>query len=791
MKKYIYPMALTATLLATAACSDEEVNDIQQVPDSQKEMISFSLSDEANSTRAGFTGSATSLAMRIQSDEKGGSGVRYTRTVATADVDATNSAVSYSAVTFADSYKRYWDDAFGRKGLLSVYAVAVPNAASSLTNNSKTLEELLSKGDESNTWGTTATNTIVWKVSTDAQEKDAAGAVAPVKNIDKEDLVYSNNIQADATLGKDGVYRWDYSAGAHKPDATGAEGTHKNGRMLFYQQAMTDANAATTPATTDAGHFDKGHLKFKHALSRMTIQLVAGEGYASPAPFAFASGTNIKLINMNVSGTLDIKTGSWSSVTPGDINKIAKTTAETNAAGTYVAQMLPGYTFTDDDATNVMEFTIDNNTYYITQNMLFDALTYDANGDGNVDTGDGDLVGTTSPITMEQGKNYTFKITINKKQIEQITATLADWVNVTAAAESMNNSHVEFTFLSPTGTNCTDFQFYRLKEDLGSINTTNSYTADTYQGDYKTEGAANIQAMAAPNASKYQATGWYFEDNKTAYHFRTLNALAADENGTDSDDKSENIANTASPKKSYFTMTADATTKDYHWGAPMATGKNLAYSTTDGFKNNLHKGVTSTDSDLKITELHMMANLNIILTTSTGTDKVELSGATITLTKLSTKATVDMGIGLITPLAPESPATYATATQAMTAPTTYWASGHGTSKDQTNAFTCAVIPQSLKRGTSPYGDDDYIGITITTSDANQYYVVKRLSEILATSVTADERNQQKDQPITYWYPNHNYTYTFNITKNQIDCITATVANWVNVTAANKDITLED
>lgn len=771
MKKAFIVLALAA--FAAASCQKDE----PVIPDDQKDLISFSLSDGAAGTKAGFTGAATSIAMRIQSDEKGGTGVRYTRTVATADVDGTNSDVSYSTVTFTDAYKRYWDDAFGRKGLLSVYAVAVPNGSSSLKNNGKTLEELLAKGDESNTWGATATNTIAWKVTTSEQTKDASTATAPSKTIDSEDLVYSNNIQDDATLGKDGIYRWDYTANAHKPDATGKDGDHKNGRMLFFQQAMTDANAATTAATDAPGHFDKGHLKFKHALSRITVTLVAGEGFASPAPFAFASGTNIKLLGMNVEGTLNVKTGAWSDVNTSAIEKMAKTTSETNAAGTYTAQMLPGYTFTDGSATNVMEFTIDNNKYFITQDMLFDALTYDKDGDGVYDQADGDgmLVGTTGSITMEQGKNYNFKITINKKQIEQITAKLAEWVNVTAADESMNNSHVAFSFLAPSGTNCTDFQFYRLKQDLGSINTTDSYTADAYSGDYKTEGAATIAAMTGTNTGKYQATGWYFDDNKTAYHFRTLNALAADEGGANADDKSENIANTASPAKSYFTMKADATTKDYHWGAPMATGKNLAYSTTDGFKANLHKGLTSTDSDINITELHMMANLNFVLKTTTDNDKVVLSGATISLTKLSTQATVDMGIGLITPATPS-------ATQATTAPSTYWE----TENVQTKPFTCAVIPQALTRGT---GDDDYIGITITTSDHNQYYVVKRLSEILATAVT-NERNQEKDQPIQYWYPGHTYTYTFTIKKNAIDNITCTVADWVDVTAANKDIDLE-
>ena len=766
MKKYIYPLAITATALFATACSDNEVDDIQNIPDSQKETISFSLSDGTTNTRAGFTGSETSLAMRIQSDEKGGSGVKYTRTVATASKDATNNTSSYSNVTFQDSYKRYWDDAFGRKGQLSVYAVAVPNAGASLKNNNLTLEELLEKGDASEVWGSTATNTIAWQVTQDAQEKDASTVTSPVKNIDIEDLVYSNNIQADGTLGKDGCYKWNYATNSY-PTPTGAEGQHGDGPMVFTQAAGA--------ADSDPGHFDKGHLKFKHALSRITITLVAGEGFADK-PFEFASGTNIKLLGMNVKGSLNIKTGEWTVATSGGtgaINKMAKTTTETNAAGKYMAQMLPGYSFEKTSSTNVAEFTIDDNVYYVTQKMLFDALTSD----------DGDLASKKddSEIKMEQGKNYQFKITVNKKQIESITATLAPWVDVTAADQSMDNSHVQFTFTAPTGTNCTDFQFYRLKEALsGGITTGSDYTAVAFSGDYKTEGAATIEEMTSVSG-KYQATGWYYDDNKTAYHFRTLNALAADENGSDSDDKSENITNTADPAKSYFTMTADATLKDYHWGAPMtkdptaATDPAEAYSPTEGFKGCLYKGVTSTTSDLKITEIHMMSNIKVVLKTSTGSDNVNLTGATVNLTQLSTKATVDMGIGLITPLSPESPTTWATATQSTTA--------------STNTYTCAVIPQELIRGTSTtHADTDYVGITITTADGNEYYVVKTLSDITATAVSG--HLIEENQAIKRWYPGHTYTYTFTITKKGIENITCVLANWIDVTAGNTNLDLE-
>lgn len=784
-------MAMALTLLATSCNSVEDI--FNEVFEGDENLISFSLGDNSRESRAGFTG-ATTIAMRMQSDEKGGSNVLYTRTVATADADATPSDISFSNVTFQDAYKRYWDDAFGRKGLISVYAVAVPNGGSTLKNNEKTLEELLSKGDATNTWGTTATNTIAWKVEQTAQTKDATLAT-PASTIDKEDLVYANNIQDDATLGKDGIYRWNYTEGKHLPAATGENGKHKNGRMLFYQQAMTDDNAATTASTSDPGHFDKGHLKFNHALSRMTIIIENGEGAGT---FNFASGTNIKLLSMNVSGTLDIKTGKWTSKTTGDIAKIAKTTSETTAVGTYQAQMLPDYTFGKTSNTNVMEFTIDNNTYYITQKMLFEALTYDKDGDGVYDAADGDgqLVDKKGAdgITMEQGKNYVFKIKVNKKQIENITATLAEWVDVTAADESINNAHVQFTLGTYDGDNCTEFQFYRLKEDLGNINTTNSYTAENYRGNYLIDGAAKIETMPAPNGSKYQATGWFFDDNRTAYHFRTLNPLAADEGGSSTDEKSENIANTSAPANSYFTMKAeDSKTKDYHWGAPLETGKNLAYNPDEGYKANLHKGITSTESDLKITEFHMMSNLNIVLKTSSGSDKVDLNNATITLTKLSKRATVDMGVGLITP----NVTSVADNTQLLKAPasTDYWT----TTDTQTKPFTCSVIPQALVRNAGS-ADDDYVGITITTSDHNQYYVVKRLSEIYATTVT-DQRDQtQYDSSktdaeneaakIKRWYPGHNYTYTFTITKNGIDNITATVAKWVDVTAGNKDLNLE-
>ena len=84
----------------------------------------------------------------------------------------------------------------------------------------------------------------------------------------------------------------------------------------------------------------------------------------------------------------------------------------------------------------------------------------------------------------------------------------------------------------------------------------------------------------------------------------------------------------------------------------------------------------------------------------------------------------------------------------------------------------------------------YVGITIKTPDNNQYYVVKKLSEIVA-SANGGSQNQTANSAITYWYPNHNYTYTFTLTKAGIKNVTCTVEKWTEVTAKDQTITLED
>lgn len=833
MKKTFIPLAL-ATALFTTGCKDSEnIIDTPSTPDlTDHEAISFTMADGQSTsttrafyaeglTRAGFS-SSTDILMHIQSDEKttsGTAGSVFTRTKANAAAEV--SSVGYSVVTFTNTSDgtttenniRYWDDCYGRKAQLSVFAVAIPNKTISSTSKLKVTD----LSAPSSTWGnfTTSDNhNISWSVTTD---QSTEGILAG------EDLVYSNNIREG---GKNGVYRWN---GTSYPtnSATG----HNDGRMVF---TLNDASITDGP-----GHFDRGHMDFKHSLSRLTVTLVEGSGFdntSTSTDFKFKSGTQIQLNNMNIRGTLAINTGTWTAATDspsGNITSMNVITASTssNAAATYQAQMLPGYVIRESgSSSNIMQFTIDDNTYFITEKMIYDALVkdetgtwYNSNKSNSEKLNDAGYNISAKTITMAQGHNYQLKITVNKTKIEAVTATIAAWDEIVAAEQSIDNAHFTITDIyNNTGTAEANVHLFRITEDLGTIWTSGDYPSgkgEAYQGKYKNDEAT----MTAHTSANVWSTNWYFNDNQTLYHIRSLNDLACKGKTTSASDK----ANLDDTDYTSFSMVNGAqTSSDYHWGAPMqadaagSTSTKFKYDESNGFKAHLHKGLPSmtntATNPINITELHMMSNINVIIrtpgsvsegTATYGTNGVELvknsQQTEVTITRLYNKAKVDMGIGLVTVDNSETTTDKTgldeikagvKAGEKMTKPSaTLEQKTDADNKTYvaTQAFTYAVVPQHLCRtasGATP-ADDDYIGITIKTPDNNEYYVVKKLSDIKPTNV-GSSKNQTTNDAITRWYPNHSYTYTFTISKKGIEAITCTLADWVNVTGENTNIDLE-
>lgn len=789
MKKYLFPAALATILLATS-CSD---NDMAEpiTPDGQKELISLTLglgddtpamAKRAGRASYGFTAD-TRILMRIQSDdnEAATGNHRYTKTLAKAGVRGANPSTGadqqFSTVfpvsPNGDAYKRYWDDAFGRNAHLSVFAVAIPNM-----NNPALLPEDALKGSSTN-WETTANdNKITWTVN----------ASQSSTTLKEQDLVYSRNIRKDGTTAEAGRYVWSFT-------------NNPQGYVPNIERPLTDKNVFTkdrmrftlsnSSDPTSPGKFDQGHLIFNHSLSRLTITIKSGKGFDAGNKFIL-SDAGVQALVMNTSGTLDVSTGQWTVTHTGTI-ATHPTVVRPSGYASYTTkmQMLPGYQFVKDDPTNVLKFTIDNNEYYITNGLIHQALRKNHANNGLTDTDD--------PYTMEQGKNYVLTITVNKTKIESLTATLADWVDVEAAKEELYNSYVTLKLKDTDGTPCEDFDLYRLGVGDGKIHTSETVTdktADAYEnyewkGNYTDYLTTNASADENKKLEKYTGadgkekwkTPWFFDDNKTFYHFRTVKAgtTIVGATGVNADATDDYFAINDGP-------ISGANEVDPHWGAPLDKDKSgitdpaKQYNTTANTTGNAHEGYTdiiykaigSTTGTIAIQEFHMLSEINVIVKTKAeNLGGVKLKDGdvytTVTLYQIAQNGQVKMGNGFVTA---QTPYTYSVD---LTKPATFFK----TDPTETNAFTWRVVPQTLSRGDNK---TDKVAIKIQTPDNNLYYCIDDLSEIPVNG-TSD--------PIDYWKPNHSYTYTFIISKKGIDQITCTVADWIDVKAADKDINLEN
>lgn len=777
--RYI-PALLAVAALGLSACSTEELPD-NGGNSNGKTAIEFAMSNTggigmsldsraaaSDASRAGF-GSETRIVMRIGSTN--GSETKYTRTTATASKQVTTGTQDYSTVTFAQGTEmRYWDDAHGRKSQLSVYAVAIPDkTAESLLPVNK-LKFTASSGSN---WATEDASTsadnncIAWEVSAD---QSAAGTVS------NQDLCYSNNIQADEERGKNGVYRYDFDTGSY-PTFPGCDedGTIKqpgleNGVMKY-----------TTPSASKPGKFDRGHMIFRHALSRITVKIKAGDGYTADTEafaFTYADGGNVHINKVPTSGTFDIVAGAWKTgATTSTIKKmeITKDLTADDKSYTLVANLLPGYEIRKGNGTNIIQFELDYNHYNITEAMLYGALQRKTGITQQDDT----------KITMEQGVNYEINITVSKKKIDNITATLVPWAKVSGDEQNVNNAYITLSLQTFTGYECRNFDFYRLNDPYDSPVTSNPTTMH-YKWYSKYEGPATLTAIKADGSEAtgsdpidHYKTNWYYDNNKAFYHFRTVN-------------KGTNI--TTDANVDYFTITSsNDEANDPHWGAPMCSGADIKYAVTGnatatrptgGFASSIHGAIGATESKITITELHMLSKINVILKTTTTDNKVQLlngtTPATVKLVRYMKEGKVELGRGLVT-------VTSTTATEDdFKAPDASSTSTFFSGTNITNPYQFMAVPQELKRGDA---DADYVGLEITTPDGN-VYKINRLSDITASSVGSEAgQGQTVSDNITRWLPNHHYTYTFNLTKTGVTA-TATVAKWNEVTADDKNVTIE-
>ena len=841
MKKlFNYTWALAA-LCTLAACSENDSTDggtANVDPYNGRDVIAFSPNMNNGMTRAdgnpeGFK-EETKVVVRIKAQDGTNNSYRYTQAILTAAPEVTSSSCTqqcssyglmsnHSHLTYHESNQaRFWDDAFGRKSKLEIYAVAVPkNKDYSATTRSeyeaKISDDILNQSNGSavneNTnpnWYTIASesNTVKWSVSAKQTSNTRA----------TEDLVYSNNIKEGTTGDKyKGRYHQVWNTASTPNDW---EKSMESGRLAW--QPKTDAENETT------GKFDLGHLVFNHALSWITIVFKEGEGFniSSPSDFIWTNkGDNnqaIKLIGFPTKGELNVTTGEWSNKTTNvDITQMEETegTYNDNEKGIINGKtrqlegfVLPGTTLYNV-ATNVLEFEIDNAQYYVKGSQIANAIReYYKEGGVHADE---PYAGEYRNFTeTKAGKHYVINLTVGKKKIDEITAAVIEWETVNSTDATPQNTYCKFDFEDRqkrlVENDASKFQIYRAAKHPTNENTyilsENTEKNYDWKSGYSTDGAANktwVDDTSTENKDHW-TTGWFWENNKTYYHFRAIGETTTSQNVTFITDASTG---------DYFSIASGTLSgsnyKDYIWGAPFVknNGAKIKYDTTSGFAGEeghyqISSAIGATDDTIKIMMFHMTSKIKVNVRTTLGTpqaDNVTLwqnNGNTdadktkVEILRFLPTGTVFLGGGLVKET---------DGTRTSEAAMTYGAfhSKEGSEPDRVEGYSYGMVPQPLKYGTGDAAGT--IGLRITTPDGNQY-VVKDLSTCYATVTnnnlaipysTSKEVSGTTQYLIDRWYPNYEYTYTITIKKTGIQNITAAVIDWEKVTGDLGTIDLEN
>ena len=667
------------SLLTLTACSSD-LSDILN-GNSGKEEVTFTTTNLESSvvTRAGFADGNTAIFAKMKS-EANNKTTQWTATTLLASKDTTNSETSTSSVSYNTvSDTRFWDDTHGRDANISVYAVAIAN--NSETTN--TASSLLSAAPYQWTDSTDTNSGLSFDYTVSTAQNVAT------TSFDQYDLVYSNNI---------------------------TNGT-------------TDARLKFTPSSADnrhTGSFDKGSLLFNHALTKITVNLLKGNGFEGD----FASAKTSVMIGSSANqptlkGNFDVSSGKWAldetkkgevSATVGTLLKSYNVDNATYDVIPTNAIVMPGYTLRQSNTNTALTINVSDNLYYVSEANLYAALQKVLS-----------LSESSYAMALAQGYHYIFNIELNKTGIK-VTASLAKWNSVVGETQNPSNARISVEFLNVDGSSAqSNVNLYRLLDEAPEIS--DDYDGTNWNGNYGS--AATVETGGITN--------WYFDSNKSYYHFRTTNETPTPVSA---------MTATNNDGGDYVSISnGERDASDPIWGAPMKKGNTISYSSTNGFTNCLISAIGPTLNTIHLTQLHMLSRLDIQLTTTTGTDAVTLEGSTVVITGMNPEGQVLMGSGKIN-------ATGAVTDVTMTAPSA------GTVA--TKPFTWDVVPQTLS----------HIGVIITTGDHNKY-VISDLSTIEETGTSSK---------ISEWIPGTHYTYTFKLKKTDVKA-SVSLADWTTKSAS--------
>ena len=435
-------------------------------------------------------------------------------------------------------------------------------------------------------------------------------------------------------------------------------------------------------------------IPYTHAMSKATIELTASDGFGD-TPF---NNTSITLTNVNTKGKFTASTA---------------TVQGTEAEDGYVKENIKMHKISADGKTATFDCLFVPNTSFTSGNKIAEVKDVEGNNY--------DIVITDAMVRQwgrhsVSGTNYKLVGTLKKKAID-IVAQSTGWTEIVSTG---NEGQIKFS---------TDFTFSTQPQDLDEGTSYDVFmTADKENFEGKSTTRTLVAGIWTDNPVLY----WQGEGQKR--YFRGLAKLEKDDEG-----------------KELITTVGGSLEANQGTDLLWATTTEHTGTKADGTAVNYEEGdaIDPRTSAVPLQFSHAMSKVKFVLTTSAvdADDKVDLTGATISIADVYTKGTVSMDKGII--IGGRRSA------KTLKKPVTENSDGKYETED------CIVIPQSTSISKGPVTAKTLV---ITLDDNTTY------------SLKLPECKDDNGKEITDWKQGNYYVYTIKLTKAAIG-FRAMIKDW--------------
>lgn len=540
-------------------------------------------------------------------------------------------------------------------------------------------------------------------------------------------------------------------------------------------------------------------VTYTHAMSKVTIELVLGEGYdvypnddanagkavafgsnnTTPTLFANKQVTEADAINQTLKTTVAANGDLGITMYLVEDEKI--TAGVSNKTRVYEAIIAPTVM---KAGKKLAEVTVDGNKYDIVLTNAILETVYPASSGNKTwsselkgysvtdnvlerNTGNYDnTVDGNGGVTLS-GINYRLVVNLLKQRIN-VEAKITDWSDVTASTSGI------ITFNADVKTSTTNDGTEILAGSFDLWRSTTNAEHNSYDEKTSTQDVVDKATTVSYADGKWSCTpAIYWPNGSTNYYFRAL----------------ANYTEEGDPKVKTLTTVDGSVTanqgKDLVWGT---TAKHTGTESDGTTTHNYDEGVAINPrtGNVPLTFYHVMSKITVNLvdenkdaTVPAGVEdtdydnplnpRIDLTDATIQFTDLATSGTINLKDGSITP------ASITAGQKLLDVDAGYYSKKNN---DIATGITVNVLDEYI---VTPQTIGENAMIIITLKDGTVYKA--KLADCIVTT-TSDATNHAVDSKIGKWLRGKSYTYTISLSKDKIT-FRALVENWDEVEGGGK------